>query len=232
MLVIDGGESASIHATDVSEPAPFVLDAGAFSLYPVWSPDGSVVAYGSGADYDHTELKVVNAEGSNARSLGVELRGTLAWSPDGTEIAYVRGDELPDGSDVVAIIGADGSNDRVASRWVTVQSVAWSPDGTRLLVTGHPEDGGGIGGLQDFDIYSFATDGSDVVQVTHTRSPDGSSIAFTSDRDATQQEQAAFERGDAFSGLSVFIMRADGSDLRRLLAAGEGEALLPASWKA
>jgi len=35
MLVIDGGESASIHATDVSEPAPFVLDAGAFSPYPV-----------------------------------------------------------------------------------------------------------------------------------------------------------------------------------------------------
>ena len=158
-----------------------------------------------------------------------------------------------------------------------------------LLVTGHPEDGGGIGGPQDFGIYSFSIDGSDVVQVTHTLeyehsaswppdgslirfarspefddadypsdvwvmngdgsdqrqltdwrgfdsfpvwSPDGSSIAFTSDRDATQEEQAAFERGDAFSGLSVFIMRADGSDLRRLLAAGEGEALLPASWKA
>jgi Tol biopolymer transport system component len=216
MRVTEAGatETASIFATDVTEPDPLAIGTDAFSAYPVWSPDGSRVAYESGADYDHRELMVANADGTEARSLGVPVDGTLAWSPSGDEIAYTRGDGGPDGYQAVAIIGVDGSNDRVASRWSAIQSVSWSPDGTRLVVTGHPPSKDGVGGPEDFDIYSSTTDGSDLVQLTHTLeyehfaawSPDGSSILFARSPDYD----------DADYPSDVWVMNADGSDQRQL----------------
>lgn len=50
---------------------------------PVFSPDGSRIAFMSGED-----IMVVNSDGSDAR---VVVKGCWpAWSPDGTEIAFVR----------------------------------------------------------------------------------------------------------------------------------------------
>lgn len=289
MLVTRDGEAATPARTTVETPTPVILDAGPFAVYPVWSPDGSKVAYGSGRDYDHTELTVANADGSDPRGLGVQVRGAFSWSPDGTWIAYIRGDESRNGFDAVAIIGADGSGDHVVLRGVTWQTVSWSPGGERLLVTGHPASEEGIGGAKDFDIYSLRTDGTELVQLTHTLefehfaswspdgsrilfarspeyddadypsdvwvmnadgsgerrltdwpgfdsfpvwSPDGSWIAFASDRDATEEQQAAFRKGEAFSGISLYIMRSDGSRAERLLATGEDDTLLPSSWTA
>jgi Tol biopolymer transport system component len=289
MVVTADGEAASVYSTSVDQPKPLAVEASAFSVYPVWSPDGSRIAFGSGPDFDHTELTVADAGGSNSHGLGVQTQGTLAWSPDGTRLAYVRADEAKNGFDAVAIVGADGSDDRVIARGLEWQSVAWSPDGERLLLAGHPESDNPIAGPDGWDLYTVRIDGTDLVRLTQSEafehfalwspdgsriafasspnfddadypsdlwimnadgsgerrltgwrgfdsfpawSPDGSYIAFASDRDATPAEQAAFENGEAFSGISLFVMRADGSGVRRLLMAEDGEALLPGSWKA
>jgi Tol biopolymer transport system component len=287
MLVTADGEAASVYSTDVERPSPVAVESNAFSVYPVWSPDGSRVAFGSG--YDQTELTVADADGSNARSLGVETRATFAWSPDGTRLAYVRADEAQNGFDAVAIVGSDGEGDRVVVRGLEWRSVAWSPDGEQLLLAGHPESENPVAGPDGWDLYTVRIDGTDLVQLTRSVafehfaawspdgsrivfarspnsddadypsdlwtinadgsderrltewrgfdsfpawSPDGSYIAFASDRDATPEERGAFENGDAISGISLFVMRADGSGVRRLLMAEDGEALLPGSWKA
>lgn len=79
-------------------------------------------------------------------------------------------------------------------------------------------------------------DGSDVRRLTDWEgldfvpvwSPDGQWISFSSDRDATPAQKASNRSGDEiFMGLSLYVMRADGSDVSMLL---EGDAVLPVSW--
>ena len=85
----------------------------------------------------------------------------------------------------------------------------------------------------------MAADGSDVRRLTNWEgldfspvwSKDGRWIAFASDRDATPAQQASNRSGDAiFTGLSLYVMRADGSDVSQLLL--ESDAALPVSWGA
>jgi len=59
--------------------------------------------------------------------------------------------------------------------------------------------------------------------------PDGSWIAFASDREATPDQQQGNSTSRPLSGVSIYVMRPDGSDVRRVLNGGD-VALLPSSW--
>jgi Tol biopolymer transport system component len=99
-----------------------------------------------------------------------------------------------DGSGVTTRLGYDEGRDLAFS---------WSPDGARIAFLHAVES------TQDADIYTMATDGSDVRRLTDkpgidafpTYSPDGTRIAFQSDRG-----------GQA----DVYVMDADGSNVVRL----------------
>jgi len=80
---------------------------------PNWSPDGQRIAFTSDRDgTDQREIYVMNADGSNQRSLTgpyvqYEYNDEPAWSPDGTKIVFTR---YPvDGNDELFIMDADGS---------------------------------------------------------------------------------------------------------------------------
>ena len=93
------------------------------------------------------------------------------------------------------------------------QAPVWSPDGSRIAFD-RSRDG-------DFDIYVMNADGSGLVQLTHESgidarpawSRDGRSITFHSNR---ARPVTASATDTIF--LDVYVMAADGSNVRRLTA--------------
>ena len=78
---------------------------------PVWSPDGTRIAFLSsapGLSYGPGALQVVNADGTGRIILAPAdmFVGGLAWSPDGARIAYTG---VVDGQEHVLVANADGS---------------------------------------------------------------------------------------------------------------------------
>ncbi len=109
---------------------PAVLD-GHWARDPVWSPDGSKIAYarssiGGGQSAD---LMIVDSDGSNTTLVTQipQFRESLTWSPDEARIAFVSDLEIqtvrPDGSDLVRLGVLEDSVDTVP---------AWSADGSMI----------------------------------------------------------------------------------------------------
>ena len=177
-----------------------------------WSPDGTELVVRTEAQSD-TGLSGyifrVDADGSNLLNLskvsGSRHDAMPAWSPDGTEIVYSAtkpGDQVPS----LYIMGRDGSNPRkVTDLGFEAQYPSWS-SADRIAFTAVKEGG--------FDLFSIAPDGSGLTRLTEgvgdnnwpSYSPDGSQIAFFSNRDGTD---------------AVWVMAADGKDPRKVAEGGE-----------
>lgn len=136
---------------------------------------------------------------------GVEVaRGnTPVWSPDGRRLAFVREGELfvsdPDGRQVRRLVGRSSQG-----RFV-VLSPSWSPDGATIVFAAAPWGAGAI--------YTVSVADRTVRRLTHDRepwrgnytpaySPDGRLIAFSRSTDAFNTD--------------IFLMRRNGTGLRRL----------------
>lgn len=135
----------------------------------------------------------VDPDGSGLEELTRQEDGALPdWSPDHLRIAFASS---RDGDEGVYVMNADGSS---PVRLAAGGTPAWSPDGTRIAYSG--PDG----------VTVMKADGSEPVVLAlgsgPTWSPDGTQIAFTG-----RTRCAEF-----FCGLALYLMRADGSAVRRL----------------
>jgi Tol biopolymer transport system component len=101
------GYEIYVSPTDGSGAAIAVSNNPGGDWWPVWSPDGTRIAFGSGAagaSFGPGGLRVVNADGTGQIDLTpAENVSEPAWSPDGTRIAY-----LGSGGHVF-VANADGS---------------------------------------------------------------------------------------------------------------------------
>lgn len=200
-----------------------------------WSPDGSRIAY-SGRTVERgvtrRTILIVNADGSGDPVTLDGLWVSVSWSPDGERLLMTgfpqarNGGQFdlftvrPDGADLVRLTDDEGEE----------HAPSWSPDGTRIAFA--------LGGDYDQDVYVMDANGSNVRKLTDRDSfdafpvwsPDGRWIAFTSDRDATPgQKESNRSLETIFSGLSLYLMHADGSDVTKVL---EGvDAAFPVSWR-
>ena len=113
-----------------------LTDEPGLDLFPVFSPDGSKIAFTS--DRAGTvDIWVMDADGSNPVQLTRFENDSLddyhpTWSPDGEQIAFIRGEIPPGGAGKLWVIDADGSNGHVLLDSPPVYFPAWSPDGTRI----------------------------------------------------------------------------------------------------
>ena len=106
-----------------------------WEMRPVWSPDGSRIAYESDG-----VVWLIDPDGTDAtRVLRGAWDGGSSWAPDGTRIAFAQADG--DGSSIV-IADIDGLNRETITGSDEVDlTPRWSPDGQRIIFTRRLADG-------------------------------------------------------------------------------------------
>ena len=203
---------------------------------PVWSPDGTRIAFSDVPEkhlteakeckicpHRYTEIYVMDADGGNVRQLTDIPGGNSwpAWSPDGTRIVFSRSHDAGRPGESIYVMDADGGNVRQLAdvpRYFVAPS--WSPDGTQIAFKSD-HTGGNIYTIMDVD-------GGNVRQRTgfpewrtnqsQKWSPDGSRKVFEGCRDR--------DGGTAcpdYMESDLYVMDADGGNVRQLTDIPGGE---------
>lgn len=106
-----------------------------FDHFPVWSPDGTRLAFLSG---DHPiNLHTMASDGTDRKQIADAISPhPPVWSPDGSRIAFVDfewNEETLRRQHVIYTIAPDGSD--LTRMAVATSGPSWSPDGNRMAFT-------------------------------------------------------------------------------------------------
>jgi TolB protein len=192
---------------------------------PPWAPSGEDIIFDSERNSSGTgdqSIYRMAPDGSNVRQLA-RLQGVTSWlpdwSPDRKRIVFSSNRTGP--WDDLYVMDADGGKMRQLTDTpeASEHDAAWSPDGRHIAY-----DRAEIAAdrtRQAAQIWIIDTDGSNARALTSGSSrnmrpawsPDGSIIAFMSDRHA---ESDINLMGTDDGDLEIYVMKRDGSNIRRL----------------
>ncbi|MEX1255270.1 MAG: cohesin domain-containing protein [Dehalococcoidia bacterium] len=195
VMNVDGGGLKQLTDNAFSE-----LDAS-------WSPGGAQIAFISNSDGEFDVYKM-NADGTAVTQLTnvAAADSDPSWSPLGNRIAFTSTRDGGDGD--IFVMDVDGTDQTAVTANSSVEGEAeWSPTASRLAF--HRTAG------LTRDIIAMNADGLDETNLTPPTgsdqdsspswSPDGSTLAFTSDRDGNPGETA-----------EIYVMNSDGTAPTRL----------------
>jgi Tol biopolymer transport system component len=184
-----------------------LTDSPANDRDPVWSPDGTKIAFMSQRDGDKGQIYLMDANGNNPTRITRNdfFNDHPAWSPDGSKIAL---DSSRDLNTDIYVMNVDGTGEvRLTDSPVDEEGPVWSPDGKTIAYIAAK-------GVNEsyFDIWIMGADGSNPTRLTTTAdhfnnatdpawSPDGKHILFTDTRDGP---------------FGLFSMNGDGSDQKKI----------------
>ena len=177
-----------------------------------WSPDGRFFAYHSN-HAGSPDIYVMDIGNKETHKLIDHPSRDLypAWSPNGKWIAFVS--DRTGNMDIYRI-NVDGSNLRRLTNRGDNQNPAWSPDSQWIVYDSYRGGNHNAGVPGRHYLYRMAADGGRTARLRGARNlsgctwaPDGKQIAF-----------AAGNPGD--QGINIYVMAADGDNLRKLTRVG------------
>ncbi len=150
----------------------------AFDYQPVWSPDGSKIAFtrrDCGFCEDH--IYFINPDGTGLTRITEPGKYYMQpnWSPDGAKIVYAGHHPGMFDSEIYTM-NRDGSDKRrltfSGGDFIIAVEPAWSPDGQRIAFNWHPP--GTCSSTQGcgYEIFAMKADGTDLQRVTNDRARD------------------------------------------------------------
>ena len=184
------------------------------------------LAFVLGGGTGSAEIAVVNEDGTGQLRLTNNVTDDIqpTWSPDGSQIAFsgTRG-----GGSNIFRMNADGSGQVPITNTTQMSNLdpAWSPDGQKIAFVSSR------GGTGRSEIWVMGADGSNPQRLTVNKelstdssgpiysndrepawSPDGSRIAFSSDRDG------------GLANYEIYVVNADGSNPLRLTNSAQDDS--------
>ncbi len=152
------GSHIYVLANQGGDRAPVKLTAAGNNWGPVWSPDGTEIAFysdrmGKGRD----QIFLIKPDGSGEMQLTNDTFNNTfpSWSPDGKRIIFASNREAQ-GS--IYVMDADGSNPGRLNLGMPAFMARWSPDGKKLAFIS--------GNFPDTQIFVSNADGANPVALT------------------------------------------------------------------
>ena len=175
----------------------------------------------------HSDLYVMNSDGTGKTNLTRAKAGVGVWSPNGKKIAFFARSAGERSLDIY-VVNADGTEETNLTRTQTSSEGApsWSPDSKKITYLRGSDPSGEIYN----DIYVMNSDGTSqtrLIRATDTKdfevgfespvwSPDGENIAFlrTTRVDLVNSSPSSAVPATRPSGL--YVMKPDGTGLKKL----------------
>lgn len=194
-----------------------------YDMFPHWNGSGDKIVFTRQylLENDRNEIWTMNVDGSDAKKI---VDGYAAsWSPDGMKLVFSKD---TDGNEDLYTCDKDGANSlKLIDSQSNESFPMWSPDGEQIMFEqfNSPE---GMVDINSYEICIFNVQSGTIKTLTQNAyldngarwSPDGSKIAFLS-------------RANGIDDFEIFVMNADGSEVKQMTNTEEGSYATFPSWR-
>jgi Tol biopolymer transport system component len=215
IFAYNNGEGPDLYVINVDGTGLTQLTKDHGSFFPCWSPDGRHIAFTMNSKVGTGVIAIMTANGSGKRRiLTTDRWGSVApiYTPKGKQMVFQS--EMGGFVSAAWIMNADGSHQhRLTQPALKAAASSISPDGKRVLILDNLNSPPAIRN----EIFEMNLDGSRLKRLAPlpsfhhdlwpSYSPDGSKIAFVSDRSSSDITEFTYGTFD------IFTMNSDGSEL-------------------